>query len=164
MQLGKLDVSQCSQCVGYKTAANRILENQSVTAEKQNAERSVFGRPPDPENEIAAPIAVGSGDKKEEQPSSPALDSASDRLRTTGNAREISAILADVYFEIATAKLAELEFQAHRLGALVRAGEIPVTDAADVLYFAAVADGLVNAHGDDAIQAIMVAGMKGGAA
>jgi hypothetical protein len=94
------------------------------------------------------------------------LPEADDRtsaiLDTIENSPEIETILADVFIEIATARLTELEFQAHRLGALVRAREMPVTNAADALYLAAVAAGLVAAHGDDAIQAVLATGMKGG--
>jgi hypothetical protein len=75
-------------------------------------------------------------------------DRTSPGLDTIGNSPEIEAILADAFIEIATARLIELEFQAHRPGTLVRAREMPVTNAADALYLAAVAVGLVAVHGD----------------
>lgn len=81
----------------------------------------------------------------------------------SSNAPDIGAVLTDARREIAIATLTELDFQSRRLGELVRDGLLEVTLAADTLYDAAVSNGLVAAHGDDAIQAILAAGFGGAA-
>jgi hypothetical protein len=72
---------------------------------------------------------------------------------------DIEAVLIDVRREIAIAKLTELDFQSHRLGELVRDGVLDVTVAADTLYEAALANGLIDAHGTDYIQAVLASGL-----
>jgi len=164
MQLGKLDVSEARQRSSCKTVPNHVLKNQYVAAEKQNAELLVCEPPPWPENEIAAPTGIGSGDKNRELGRLPGREhSAPKPFCPDGNAGEIAAILADAVIEVMTARLTEFEFQCHRLGAMVRAGQIAVTDAADTLHFAAMATWLLADHGEDAVQEMMARGMKGGA-
>jgi hypothetical protein len=81
----------------------------------------------------------------------------------SSNAPDIGAVLTDARREIAIATLTELDFQSRRLGELVRDGLLEVALAADTLYDAALSNGLVAAHGDDAIQAILAAGFGGAA-
>jgi hypothetical protein len=72
------------------------------------------------------------------------------------NVPDIVAVLRDVRCEIAIAKLAELDFQSHRLGELVREGLIARGTAAEVLYDAALSNGLVEIHGPRIIENILV--------
>jgi hypothetical protein len=62
---------------------------------------------------------------------------------------------------VATAKLTEYRRQCWRLAGLVRAGVIDRVSAGDVLYEIAVVHGLVQAHGEDRVQAILAEAFAG---
>ena len=79
-------------------------------------------------------------------------------------ALNIEALRLDVRNAIATAKIAEFENQAYRLGHITATGLLGRAAAADLLLDVAVANGLVHEHGGDCIQAIMSAALDGEAA
>ena len=79
------------------------------------------------------------------------------------NEPDIIALPLDVKRAIATAKMAEFERQAYRVGDLVSNGILGPALAADVLLDAAVSNGLVGEHGDDIVQALMAKGLGSGA-
>jgi hypothetical protein len=70
----------------------------------------------------------------------------------------VGALSYDVKRAVATAKMAEFERQACRIGAIVSTGLLDHAIAADVLLDAAVSNGLVSEHGDDIIQALIANG------
>jgi hypothetical protein len=72
----------------------------------------------------------------------------------------VPAELRDARREIAIAKLTEFDFQCQRIGALVREDFVSAADAADVLYDAAIANGLVRVHGEQTIQSMLAAGLE----
>jgi hypothetical protein len=74
----------------------------------------------------------------------------------------LTALRLDVCNAIATAKIAEFENQAHRLGQVFATGLLDRTAAADLLLDVATSNGLVHEHGDDFIQQIIAAGLNGG--
>lgn len=78
------------------------------------------------------------------------------------NEPDISALLLDVKRAIATAKIAEFERQASRVGDIVSTGLIGRAMAADALFDAAITNGLVCEHGDDTLQAIIARGFGRG--
>lgn len=79
------------------------------------------------------------------------------------NEPHISALLLDVKRVIATAKIAEFERQAFRVGEIVSTGLLGRARAADVLLDAAISNGLVREHGDDTVQALIARGFGNGA-
>jgi hypothetical protein len=79
------------------------------------------------------------------------------------NEPNITALLLDVTRAIATAKMAELERQAYRVGDIVSTGLLGRAMAADVLIDAAVSNGLVREHGDGPVQTIIARGFGSGA-
>lgn len=79
------------------------------------------------------------------------------------NEPDISALLLDVKRAIATAKMAEFERQAYRVGDIVSTGHLGRAIAADVLLDAAVSNGLVDEHRDDIVQALITKGFGSGA-
>jgi Trk K+ transport system NAD-binding subunit len=76
---------------------------------------------------------------------------------------DISALLLDVKRAIATAKMAEFERQADRIGEIVSTGLLGRTMAADALLDVAVSNGLVFEHGDHIVQALIAKGFGSGA-
>jgi hypothetical protein len=78
------------------------------------------------------------------------------------NEADITVLLLDATRAIATAKLAEFERQASRVGEIVSTGRLDRARAADVLREAAVSNGLVCEHGDDAVQALIARGFGRG--
>ena len=78
------------------------------------------------------------------------------------NEPDISALLLDVKRAIATAKIAEFERQALRVGDIASSGLLGRAIAADALFDAALSNGLVCEHGDDTIQAIIARGFGRG--
>lgn len=76
------------------------------------------------------------------------------------NEPDLQELERDVRRMIATAKIAEFEAQACRLGEYVRVQLIPAERASSLLYDAALANGLVREHGDDVIQALMAEGLR----
>lgn len=78
------------------------------------------------------------------------------------NEPNIIALLLDVRRAIATAKMAEFERQAYRVGDIVSTGLLCRAIAADVLLDAAVSNGLVCEHGDDTVQALIARGFGRG--
>ena len=79
------------------------------------------------------------------------------------NEPDISVLLFEVKRAIATAKMAEFERQADRIGDIVSAGLLGPALAADVLLDAAASNGLVCEHGDDIVQALIAKGFGRGA-
>jgi hypothetical protein len=79
------------------------------------------------------------------------------------NEPNVDELLRDVKRCIALAKITEFENQAFRLGDFVNVKLLPAAKASEILYDAALANGLVREHGDEIIQSIMAAGMKGDA-
>jgi hypothetical protein len=79
------------------------------------------------------------------------------------NEPDIIALLLDVKRAIATAKMAEFERQAYRVGDIVSTGLLGRAVAADVLLDTAVSNGLVFEHGDDIVQALIAKGFDSGA-
>ena len=79
------------------------------------------------------------------------------------NEPDITALLLEVTRAIATAKMAEFERQAYRVGNIVSTGLLGRAMAADVLLDAAVSNGLVREHGDDTVQTIIARGFGSGA-
>jgi hypothetical protein len=77
------------------------------------------------------------------------------------DAINLTALRLDVQTAIATAKIAEFENQAYRLGHVVATGLIHRAAAADLLLDVATANGLVAEHGDDLIQKILSEGLSG---
>jgi Trk K+ transport system NAD-binding subunit len=73
------------------------------------------------------------------------------------------ALSLDVKRAIATAKMAEFQRQAYRVGDIVSTGLLGHAVAADVLLDAGVSNGLVTEHGDDIIQALIAEGFESGA-
>jgi hypothetical protein len=67
----------------------------------------------------------------------------------------------DFNVAIANAKIAEFENQAYRAGHMVRMGLLRRADAADLLYEAAIYNGLIFEYGQDRIQQIMAEGIGG---
>lgn len=78
------------------------------------------------------------------------------------NEPDVSALLVDIKSTIATAKIAEFENQAYRLGEIVKLRLISRPVAGDVLYQAALSNGLVREHGEDFIQLLMSEGLNCG--
>jgi hypothetical protein len=78
------------------------------------------------------------------------------------NEPHITALLLDVTRAIATAKIAEFERQASRVGDIVSTGLLGRAMAADALLDAAITNGLVWEHGDDTIQALIARGFGRG--
>ena len=81
---------------------------------------------------------------------------------TGHNEPNIQLVLQDVRRMIATAKIAEFENQACRLGEIVKLKLLSPPIAADILLDAAVSNGLIREHGDDVIQLIMADGLNCG--
>jgi hypothetical protein len=77
------------------------------------------------------------------------------------NAINLTALRLEVQTAIATAKIAEFENQAYRLGHVIATGLLNRAAAADLLLDVATANGLVHEHGDDFIQKIMAEGLSG---
>ena len=77
------------------------------------------------------------------------------------DAINLTALRLDVRNAIATAKVAEFENQAYRLGHVIATGLLGRAAAADLLLDVATGNGLVHEHGDDFIQQIMAEGLKG---
>jgi hypothetical protein len=75
------------------------------------------------------------------------------------NEPDIGALLQDVRRSIAIAKIVELERQACRLGGIVAVYLLSPAIASDVLHEAAVANNLVDEHGEDIIQKIIASGL-----
>jgi hypothetical protein len=78
------------------------------------------------------------------------------------NEPNMAELLLDVRRCIAISKIREFKFQTFRLGDFVRIGLLASTTAAELLYDAALANGLVEEHGDDVIQALMAQGLTTG--
>lgn len=78
------------------------------------------------------------------------------------DAINLTALRLDVQNAIATAKIAEFENQAYRLGHVIATGLLNRAAGADLLLEVAVSNGLVAEHGDDLIQTIMAEGFSGG--
>ena len=74
----------------------------------------------------------------------------------------LTALRLDVCNAIATAKIAEFENQAYRLGHVLSTGLLGRAVAADLLLDVATSNGLVHEHGDDFVQQIMAEGLNGG--
>ena len=72
----------------------------------------------------------------------------------------LEALRLDVRNAIATAKIAEFENQAYRLGHVIATGLLDRGGAADLLLDVATSHGLVHEHGDDFIQQIMAEGLN----
>jgi hypothetical protein len=79
------------------------------------------------------------------------------------NEPDVLAILVDVRRSMATAKLAELERQSCRLREYVWSNLLSVQKASDLLYDAALSNGLMSTHGDDVIQNVIAIGLGVGA-
>jgi hypothetical protein len=79
------------------------------------------------------------------------------------NEPDIIALLLDVKRSIATAKMAEFERQACRVGDIISRGLLGRAMAADMLLDAAVTNGLVSEHGEDLVQALIAKGFGSGA-
>jgi hypothetical protein len=75
------------------------------------------------------------------------------------NEPDVGALLRDVKRSIAIAKIAELERQSVRLGDIVSVCLLSPAIAADILLDAAVANNLVDEHGEDIIQKIIASGL-----
>jgi hypothetical protein len=71
----------------------------------------------------------------------------------------LTALRLDVRNAVATAKIAEFENQAYRLGHVITAGLLGRAPAADLLLSVAESNGLVHEHGDDIIQSIIAQGL-----
>jgi hypothetical protein len=71
----------------------------------------------------------------------------------------LTALRLDVRAAVATAKIAEFENQAYRLGHVIATGLLGRAPAADLLLDVATAHGLVHEHGDDIIQSIIAEGL-----
>lgn len=78
------------------------------------------------------------------------------------DAINLTALRMDVRNAIATAKIAEFENQAFRLGHVIATGLLDRAAAAELLLDVAVGNGLVREHGDEFIQRIMAEGIGGG--
>ena len=76
------------------------------------------------------------------------------------DAINLTALRLDVRAAVATAKIAEFENQAYRLGHVIGTGLLDRTNAADLLLNVAESNGLVLEHGDDFIQSIIVSGLE----
>jgi hypothetical protein len=63
---------------------------------------------------------------------------------------------------MAIAKLAELGRQACRLREHVRSNLLSCQSASDLLYDAALPNGLIETHGDDLIQSVIADGLDRG--
>jgi hypothetical protein len=74
------------------------------------------------------------------------------------DAINLTALRLDIQSAIATAKIAEFENQAYRLGHIIATGILG--RAADLLLDVATSNGLVLEHGDDFIQTIMAEGLS----
>ena len=77
----------------------------------------------------------------------------------SGNEPDVLAIMVDVRRCMGTAKLAELERQSYRLREYVRSKLLSCQKASDLLYDAALSNGLVTTHGDDLIQSVIADGV-----
>jgi hypothetical protein len=75
------------------------------------------------------------------------------------NEPNVDELLRGVKRAIAIAKLVELEYQAYRLGEFVHVKLLPVTKASEILREAALANNLLDEHGEDFIQAIIAEGL-----
>jgi Trk K+ transport system NAD-binding subunit len=75
---------------------------------------------------------------------------------------DLTAVLLDIKRVIASAKIAEFERQAYRIGHIVSTGRLSRAMAADVLRDAAVSNGLINEHGEDSVQALIAKGFGSG--
>lgn len=78
------------------------------------------------------------------------------------NEPDISVLLLEAKRAIATAKMAEFERQAYRIGDIVSTGLLGPALAADALLDAAVSNGLVCEHGDDIVQALIAKALVAG--
>ena len=78
----------------------------------------------------------------------------------TSDAINLTALGLDVQNAIATAKIAEFENQAYRLGHIIATGLLGRAAAADLLFDIATSNGLVHEHGDDFIQKIVAEGLN----
>jgi hypothetical protein len=76
------------------------------------------------------------------------------------DAINLTALRLDVQSAIATAKIAEFENQAYRLGHVMATALLARAAAADLLLDVATSHGLVHEHGDDFIQKIMAEGLN----
>ena len=83
-------------------------------------------------------------------------------LAVPSDAINWTALRMDVRRAIATAKIAEFENQAFRLGHIISTGLLGRAAAAELLLDVAVGNGLVREHGDEFIQQVMVEGIGGG--
>jgi hypothetical protein len=75
------------------------------------------------------------------------------------NTVNLQALRVDVRRAVATAKIAEFEQQAFRLGGFVATGELERGAVADLLLDVAIANGLPRTHGGDVIQSILANGL-----
>ena len=76
------------------------------------------------------------------------------------DAINLTALRLDVRKAIATAKIAEFENQAHRLGHIIATDVLSRATAADLLVDVALCNGLLREHGNDFIQEIMAEGLN----
>jgi hypothetical protein len=76
------------------------------------------------------------------------------------DAINLTALRLEIQTAIATAKIAEFENQAYRLGHIIATGILGRAAAADLLLDVATSNGLVLEHGDDFIQTIMAEGLS----
>jgi hypothetical protein len=83
-------------------------------------------------------------------------------ISVPSDAINLTALRMDVRNAIATAKIAEFENQAYRLGHVIATGLLGRAAAAELLLDVAVGNGLVREHGDEFIQQIMAKGVGGG--
>jgi hypothetical protein len=77
-----------------------------------------------------------------------------------GNEPDLAELRRDVRRCIACAKIVEFEFQAFRLGDVVKVKLLAPAVAADLLLDCAVANGLLREHGTDEIQKIISRGLN----
>jgi hypothetical protein len=77
----------------------------------------------------------------------------------SGNEPDVLAIVVDVRRCIATATLAELERQSYRLSEYVWSNLLSRQKASDLLYDAALSNGLLRIHGADLIQGVIATGL-----
>ena len=74
----------------------------------------------------------------------------------------LTALRLNVRNAVGTAKIAEFENQAYRLGHVIATGLLNRAAAADLLLDVAMANGLLREHGARFIQTILAEGLSGG--
>jgi hypothetical protein len=82
------------------------------------------------------------------------------QVSAPSDAINLTALRLDVQQAIATAKIAEFENQAYRLGHVIGTVLLGRAAASDLLLDIATSNGLVHEHGDDFIQQIMAEGLN----